>query len=191
MQLSWTEGEWTNEPKCVVISGAVMTVEAEENSDYWRHTSYDFVHNNGHGLLQDLAPNRSMEITFLLNYSGNFDQAGLLLFADEEHWAKLGVEYSDGHSQLGAVVTTGSSDWSVGRIDEWTGKRVTIRLSRTESAVTVRARVCDEEWRMVRLFPIDPSLHWRCGPMICSPTRGGLAVEFSDWILGDADSSLH
>eukprot|EP01135_Chromosphaera_perkinsii_P001917 Nk52_evm66s212 gene=Nk52_evmTU66s212 len=153
----------------------------------------------------------------------NFDQAGLFMqgigdtnceYGEAKKrdcdWVKAGIEYSDGKHQLGAVVTTkGYSDWSVGPIDEkqqqdeedvWE-----IRLSRTEDSVTMRARRVEldatsnnnnnnlQPLRLVRLFHIDPSLDWSCGPFLCSPSRTGptLVVDFLSWTTGEPDASIH
>ncbi|HBX82396.1 MAG TPA: DUF1349 domain-containing protein, partial [Propionibacteriaceae bacterium] len=114
-----------------------------------------------------------------------------LLRADAEHWIKAGVEFADGRLWLGAVVTSGVSDWSTGQVDEWAGREITLRLSRAGDAVTVRARCGDEPWRLVRLAPIDPALAWRAGPFCASPTRAGLSVRFTAWRQGPADAALH
>ena len=46
------------------------------------------------------------------DYTANFDQAGLMLYLDEKHWLKCGVELTDGDRFLSVVVTNGRSDWS-------------------------------------------------------------------------------
>ena len=116
--------------------------------------------------------------------------AGDIVRADAEHWVKAGVEYADGAAQLGAVVTSVVSDWSTGEVD-WVGRTVTVRASRSGDALTVRARVDEEPWRLVRLAPIDPTLPWSAGPMTCGPSRAGLTVRFTSWTTGPADTTLH
>ena len=100
-----------------------------------------------------------------------FDQAGVLVRADERHWVKAGVEVSDGAPQLGAVATRGVSDWSVAPVPDWAGCVVTVRASREGDALTVRARAAGP-WQLVRVAPLDPSLTWLAGPYACAPTRG-------------------
>ena len=104
---------------------------------------------------------------------------------------KAGVEYADDVLGLGAVVTDGMSDWSVGHVPEWMNARIRVRVSRTEDAITVRARANDEPWRLVRLAPIDPTLTWSAGPLAASPSRRGLVVTFHEWTSTAADGSLH
>ena len=91
---------------------------------------------------------------------------------------------------MGAVVTQINSDWSVAPVPEWMNKEVTIRVSRSGDAVTVRAGI-NGDLRLVRVAPLDPSLSWSAGPMFCAPSRAGLVVSFTNWSEGEADSELH
>ena len=58
---------------------------------------------------------------------------------------KAGIEFSDGLSQLGAVVTHNFSDWSLSPVPEWHSKEVVIRASRNQDAVIFRAKAEGEE----------------------------------------------
>jgi regulation of enolase protein 1 (concanavalin A-like superfamily) len=187
----WEAGSWTTPPADVRRDGAHLLVNASEGSDLWRTTSYGFVHDDGHGLLVDLADGRAAEVSFLLDYGATFDQAGVLVWSDEQTWTKAGVEISDGAPQVGAVVTREVSDWSVAPVPAWAGQEITVRASRTGDALTVRARAGDGPWVLVRVAPLDPSRSWRAGPYLCAPTRAGLQVRFTGFALGPADVSLH
>ncbi len=191
--LAFSEGVWTREPVSAVIgSDSALIVEAAEGSDWWRDTAYGFRHENGHALLRPWDADTAIEVTFeLTGFTGEFDQAGLAIIVDDENWIKAGVEFSDGHPQLGAVVTAGSSDWSTGRVDEWVGSAVTVRASRIADAVVIRAcSSVDDEWRLVRVARF-PQEHARIGPMVCAPTRAGLTVRFIGWQVTHGDTSLH
>ncbi|HET7900882.1 MAG TPA: DUF1349 domain-containing protein [Candidatus Nanopelagicales bacterium] len=187
---SWDDGTWTTEPEAMARDGAHLLVTAREGSDFWRTTSYGFVHDDGHGLLADFPDRSAAEVSFVAAFEEQFDQAGILAMADHEHWVKAGVEYADGAAQLGAVVTSQLSDWSTGQV-AWAGRLVTVRVSRDGDALTVRGRVDEEPWRLVRVAPIDGSLPWRAGPMTCAPTRAGLTIRFTRWTVGPADTALH
>lgn len=186
----WDDGTWTTPPEEVREDGSDLLVTAREASDFWRTTSYGFVHDDGHGLVAPFPDGSAVEVSFVADLVEQFDQAGILVRADEEHWVKAGVEYADGAMQLGAVVTSVVSDWSTGEVD-WAGRVVTVRASRAGDALTVRARVDDEPWKLVRLAPIDPTLPWQAGPMVCGPSRAGLTVRFTSWTTGPADATLH
>ena len=125
-RVDWSDGEWLNPPvRALPLGDGELLVTAAAETDFWRHTSYGFVHDDGHALLAPLAAGTAMEVSFVADYDQQFDQAGLLVRVDAENWVKTGVEYCDGAAQLGAVVTRGVSDWSSGPVPEWAGRTVT------------------------------------------------------------------
>jgi uncharacterized protein len=189
--LGWDEGRWLHSPASVQIDGPELVVSAEEGSDFWRRTSYGFVHDSGHALLADLAVGEAVEVSFVADFDQLYDQAGVMVRADEDHWIKAGVEMSDGVLQLGAVVTNERSDWSLHPVPQWAGSTVTVRASRGPDAVTIRARRDTDPWVLVRVAPFLVDGVVGAGPLVCAPSRAGLSVRFSSWRLGLADQGLH
>lgn len=189
--IDWSEGQWTHEPVRVEQAADGLHVEAVEGSDAWRLTSYGFVHADEHALLAPMPATGAVEVDFVAAFEAQFDQAGLFLCIDDEHWVKAGVEFADGVPQLGAVVTSGHSDWSVAPVPDWVGRTVTIRASREGNAVTLRARVEGEDFRLVRVLPLPEDAEVLAGPLVCAPTRAGLVVHFTRWATGPQDASLH
>ncbi|MBU3715778.1 MAG: DUF1349 domain-containing protein [Candidatus Nanopelagicaceae bacterium] len=184
------QGTWLNPPGDSYLDQGGFHVTTKLESDFWRETSYGFTHHSGHALLNEFPQNSAIELSWLLNYHQQFDQAGLFIYSDESNWIKAGIEFADGAPQLGAVVTIGKSDWSVAPVADWMGREVHLRISRSGDALTVRART-DGDWQLVRLAPLDPNRHWRAGLHAASPTREGLVITFTSITTGSADSSLH
>ena len=184
-------GTWTHEPEAVTFDGDVLRVTAVGGSDAWRTTSYGFVHDSEHALLQPIAGPASVEVSFVLDHTEQFDQAGVFLRVDDRTWIKAGVEFSDGVPPLGAVVTREFSDWSGAPVAEWAGRVVTVRASRDGDAVTVRAWAAGEEPRLVRVAYLDPDAVVSAGLLCAAPTRAGLTVTFTGYRVGEPDGSLH
>lgn len=191
MQIPWSDGAWTTPPVHLEPLGDALRVTAAEGSDAWRHTSYGFVHDTEHALLRPLAIGRAVEVDFRCELVGQFDQAGAFVRFDDEHWIKSGVERSDGVEMLGAVVTMGRSDWSTGPVPDWSGRVVTVRISRAEESVTVRAAVDHGPYHLVRVAPTPPGADALAGPFLCAPTRAGFSIDFLAWRETEADASLH
>ena len=187
----WDRGTWRNPPVRAVADGNCLQVTAAGQSDAWRHTSYGFVHDSAHALLAPFGAEGAMEVSFLLDYSEQFDQAGIFLHVSERVWIKAGVEVSDGIPQVGAVVTHEVSDWSVAPVPEWIDREITVRLSRSGDAVTIRARAGDEPFRLIRVAPLNEAETVAVGPFCASPTRAGFTATFTRWVVTDADASLH
>lgn len=38
-----------------------------------------------------------------------------MIYLDEKHWIKTGIEYNDGQPMIGSVATNGFSDWATGK----------------------------------------------------------------------------
>lgn len=189
--IAWDAGTWTTPPVHSEATEDGLAVTAREGSDAWRVTSYGFIHDSEHALLAPFEQDRAMEVSFRLNFAAQFDQAGLFIRTDATTWIKAGIEWSDGEESLGAVVTRGMSDWSLSPTPGWDGRVVTVRASRSDDAVTIRARVDEEPWRLVRVAPLDADAAVSAGPFCCAPTRSGLTVHFTSWRTTPADTSLH
>ncbi len=182
-------GEWHNQPASVSVDGSAMIATAVSGSDAWRTTAYGFVRDSAHALLAPLEIGEAIEIDFQADFTGEFDQAGVMVRGDAEHWVKAGCEYADGVLNVGAVVTMPTSDWSTAPV-EWQGRRITVRVSRGADALTIRARVDDEPFRLIRVAPFvgGPA---QAGPYLCAPSREGFSARFLARRLGPADASLH
>ncbi|MCC2592930.1 DUF1349 domain-containing protein [Tessaracoccus sp. OS52] len=184
-------GTWTHQPAAVERTESGLRVTAVEGSDAWRLTSYGFIHDSEHALLADLAHGNAVQVSFSGDFTEQFDQAGIFLRASEKRWVKAGVEFSDGVLQLGAVVTDEYSDWSLAPVPDWHGHEITIRASWADDALTIRARVGQEPFRLVRVLPFSAELDVQAGPLVCAPTRAGLVVTFTGWEVTAPDDALH
>ena len=189
--VSWAEGAWTTPPAAVAEDGTDLLVTCVEGSDAWRTTSYGFIHDTEHALVAPLPSDSAMEVVFTADYAEQFDQAGIFVVAAQDRWIKAGVEFADGHPQLGAVVTNPVSDWSVASVDAWHGRRVRVRVSRSGDALTIRAGLDGDDLSLVRLAPFPADARAAAGPFTCAPTRAGLVVRFHEWASGPADEALH
>ena len=179
--IDWGAGAWTRPPRSVHRSDRGLCVEAEEGSDFWQRTLYDFRHDDGHALLAPISPISAVEVSFdLAELTERYDQAGLLIRSGPHHWIKAGVEVSDGTAHVGVVVTDGMSDWSMSPVPDWRGI-ATLRFSELHGAAVIRARTDAVGWRTIRVAPMIPSGQLQGGPMLCAPTRAGLRVTFRAW----------
>ncbi len=84
------------------------------------------------------------------------------------------------------------SDWAVAPLPaDAAGRPITIRASRAADAVTIRYKVDDGPFQLLRLAYLPPGAELVAGPMCCSPSRAGLIVRFDPVRVGPPDASLH
>ena len=186
------QGQWLNAPAehAFDASGALHLLTGA-NTDFWRETHYGFTRDSGHFLGIRTPSAFTCQFRIRGTYEALYDQAGLMVRVDAQHWVKAGIEVSDGHAMLSSVRTDGCSDWATAPYgddpaDFW--------MRATVSNAVLRLQVSRDgrQWPLVRLCPLPAASHYWAGPMACSPERGGLRVSFSDWTLGPASlKDLH
>ena len=183
---------WLNTPDCWQMDDGVLTMTTSLKTDFWQETYYGFRRDDGHFLGCDVAGDFTAVLTFEAKYETLYDQAGLMMRADTDHWIKTGIEYSDDITNFSTVVTRGGqSDWSVLGVPGLGGPQ-TIRLTRVGGAAITHMRRADGKWELIRLASFPPDLAVRVGPMACSPERAGLVVRFLDFQIGPAiEDPLH
>lgn len=114
-------GKWrveTNNDTKGDSSSCVLELYPPTKKDFWRRTFYEplLVKDDGPFLYTELSCNNNdrytITTTFRLFAQNQFDQAGIVVRLDHEHWIKTGIEVVDGKARLSCVVTNVYSDWS-------------------------------------------------------------------------------
>lgn len=185
------KGSWLNPPPSWAIKDGRLKATTGAKTDFWQKTFYGFKRDDGHFLGIDTPSAFTVSVHVNGKFNQLYDQAGLMLRADHKTWIKTGVEFTDGQLHLSAVVTNGASDWSVTSppepiTDFW------LRMTVRDSAVRIQYSLDAKTWPLLRLaaFPTDRPL--LVGPMLCSPERAGLEVEFDHFDLSQPGATdLH
>jgi regulation of enolase protein 1 (concanavalin A-like superfamily) len=183
---------WLNPPLSETRADNALTVKTRGATDFWQQTFYGFRRHSGHFLHRTVAGDFTASVKFVGRYEALYDQAGLMVRTDETHWAKTGIEYTDGERHLSAVVTNEFSDWSV--LPYRTARdEVSIRLTRHGEAIRIQYEdATTGQWQMVRLAYLKPAAELQVGLMCCSPEREGFEVTFRDFEIGPPiDRALH
>jgi uncharacterized protein len=103
---------WLNEPKAWTASGNRITMTAEAKTDFWRVTHYGYITDNGHFYFVERDGDFTATVKVQGQYAALYDQAGLMVRIDEQHWIKTGIEWVNGTELVSTVVTRAVSDWS-------------------------------------------------------------------------------
>ncbi len=183
---------WLNPPLAERRADGTLTVKTRGATDFWQQTFYGFRRSSGHFLHPTVTGDFTASVKFTGRYEALYDQAGLMLRADEIHWAKTGIEYTDGERHLSAVVTNEFSDWSVLPYRH-ARDEVSIRVTRHGEAIRIQFEDPGTgQWQMLRLAYLKPAAELQVGVMCCSPEREGFEVTFRDFeISPPIDRALH
>ena len=142
--------------------------------DFWRKTYYEplLVKDDGPFLYTVLSFDQlpaTIETSFTItNPQSQFDQAGIIIRYDHEHWIKTGIEVVDNIPRLSCVVTNGFSDWST---QPWTS-------SSSSSSKTVEPKL---RLRVHLLPQHGGSFVVEAAPL--NLDDGGATNSTSDWSL--------
>ena len=132
-----------------------------------------------------------VETQFTLNPINQFDQAGIMIFIDDLHWLKAGIECVDREPKMSCVVTNGKSDWST---QPWKGvEEVSIRVSYMRESFVVQCKLKDK-WELIRISHISSlqkTQPLRAGVYCCAPTAGGMSAVFHSLTITDTVTFDH
>ncbi|MFG2039439.1 DUF1349 domain-containing protein [Dactylosporangium sp. NPDC048998] len=174
---------WLNEPSDWSLEGGVLRAVTELRTDFWRETFYGWTTDNGHFFHRPATGDFSAEVVVSAAHTTRFDQAGMMVRADERNWLKSGLEVTSGAVQISTVVTREFSDVSMTPITGSPGE-VSMRVTRFGAALTVHYRSADGPWQLLRLSHLDLPSTVDVGVMCCSPERAGLEATFRDFRIG-------
>ena len=178
---------WLNPPTRIKEESPLRFM-TDPDTDFWRNTHYQFNRLTGHALLQD-APSGEFKsrIEVKLKPNATYDQAGILLYVNDDHWVKVSAEFiPDGPSHLGAVVTSfGYSDWSCRDVDNTLfDAPLVFELHYLNQDVTLY-HVTGERKEQLRIAHLHDVTDMKIGPYGCSPDveASGCEVEVLSFSL--------
>ncbi|MEV3823021.1 DUF1349 domain-containing protein [Aeromonas dhakensis] len=170
---------WLNEPASWQLDGDRVRVVTDHRSDFWQRTWYGFQRHSGHVYGCEVEGDFTFQVCVEGDYTTLYDQAGLMLIQNEQHWLKAGIEFNDAQPMIGSVLTNIQSDWATGLFPGDAG-RFWLRLTLVNGALRLQYSCDGEQWPLLRLCPFVAGPRHFIGIMCCTPEREGLAVTFSD-----------
>jgi regulation of enolase protein 1 (concanavalin A-like superfamily) len=177
-----SDGVWLNEPQRWTADGDSLDIVTDNATDFWRETYYGFNRDSGHFLGFPTGDAFTAELRVRGSFDALYDQAGLMVRIDGQHWVKAGIEFSDARAMLASVLTAGRSDWSTAPYepdasDFW------IRATVDHGVLRLQVSADGKHWPLMRLAPFPKASSYLVGPMACTPERDGLKVRFSTFRL--------
>lgn len=171
---------WINEPQRWQHTEQTITVHVEPGTDFWRKTHYGFIRDNGHVYGEQVNGDFIAAVKVAGAYHALYDQAGLMVRIDAEHWIKTGIEFVHGVQYVSAVVTNDYSDWSVAPLPQ-NPPAIWLRLIRKAEAVEIFYSLDGERFTLLRIAYLLPSAEALVGVMCAAPDGSGFDVVFEDF----------
>jgi regulation of enolase protein 1 (concanavalin A-like superfamily) len=176
------DGVWLNEPERWTARGDRLQIATGDATDFWRETHYGFNRDSGHFLGFPTGEAFTAELRVEGEFQALYDQAGIMVRLDAQHWVKAGIEFSDGRAMLASVLTDGRSDWATAPYERDAGD-FWVRATVANGVLRLQSSADGKLWPLMRLAPFAKASSYLVGPMACSPKRAGLKVAFSTFRL--------
>jgi regulation of enolase protein 1 (concanavalin A-like superfamily) len=180
--------QWLNEPATWQRSGEHIHVHVEPGTDFWRTTHYGFIRDTGHVYYTVTGGDFIATTKIAGAYRDLYDQAGLMVRIDAEHWVKTGIEFVHGVQYVSAVVTNVFSDWSVAPLVQ-NPPAVWLRLIRKAEAVEIFYSLDGADYTLLRIAYLLPSAEAMVGVMCAAPDGTGFDVVFEEFDVQPLDQA--
>jgi regulation of enolase protein 1 (concanavalin A-like superfamily) len=177
-----SDGVWLNKPERWSAQGDSLQIVTDKATDFWRETHYGFSRDSGHFLGFPTTDAFTAELRVQGDFQALYDQAGIMVRIDAQHWVKAGIEFSDGRAMLASVLTDRRSDWATAPYEHEAGD-FWIRATVSNGVLRLQASADGKLWPLMRLAPFAKANSYLVGPMACTPERAGLKVVFSTFRL--------
>ena len=173
--------QWFNEPaEWQIKNPTAFSMQVPAKTDYWRVTHYGFTVDDAPFYYATYGGEFETKVRIAGNYKATFDQMGLMLRIDQNHWIKAGVEFVDGKYNVSTVVTHNTSDWSVVELEK-APTALWIKAVRRLDGVEVSYSFDDKEYKMIRLCYFPDNCPAQVGMMAASPDGTGFEAVFEQF----------
>ena len=182
---------WYNPPQNYYLEeNKGLCIVPKSKTDFWRKTYHIPPANrtSGHALLYKVPPSTQcweVMTEFSLSPTIQYDQAGLMVYIDDRHWLKAGIEFEDGSPKISCVVTNEESDWNYLAWPTSFHVKIRVVAQQYDSVCECKVEYKDEgKWKFLREAPLflgNSSISVSVGPMCCAPKKeseSGMKVLF-------------
>jgi regulation of enolase protein 1 (concanavalin A-like superfamily) len=172
--------DWALEPQAWDVAGDKLTITSPPRTDLFVDPGGGQESRNMPRLAGSVRGDFQFSARVTAGHKATFDAGALLLWADDDRWAKLAFELSaDGLARVVSVVTRGLSD----DCDSFVvlDGHIWLRISRIGPMFALHASTDGTEWTFVRQFALGQlTADVAVGFSAQSPTGEGCTATFDD-----------
>ncbi|MGW5775310.1 DUF1349 domain-containing protein [Streptomyces sp. NPDC003863] len=175
--------EWVTSPASWSLADGVLAVTAAPRTDLFTDP-LDGARRQDAALALTVPPDGDWQLSARLRvgFGDAWDAGGLVVHADDDHWAKLTFERApDGTPGVYSVVTRGRSDDALA--GPVAADALWLRISRTGERFTFHSSEDGRSWRLVRQFALGTASvpgPVRVGVGAQSPVGEGCRADFDE-----------
>lgn len=177
--------KWINKPEEYDVNKERVTFQVLPKTDFWQVTHYGFSRTDGNCYVAEVEGDICFTVKVKMNYMSEFDQCGVIVYGDDENFAKLCVENQlSKKNKLGSVVTKSkSSDWATQSFGE--GDTIFYRVSKRGINYLFEYSEDGISYDQMRLFDIPNFERTFIGIFGASPLGEGFEAIFSHMTFED------
>lgn len=170
--------QWINEGKDFKADDNKVSFKVLPGTDFWQVTHYGFSRTDGNCYVAEVESDACFTVKVTMNYINEFDQAGVMVYINDNNFAKLCVENQlKTKNKLGSVVCKDQrSDWATQVFGD--EKEIWFRVSKRGINYLFESSLDGEAFHQMRLFDIPVEGKVSIGVFGASPLGDGFTAEF-------------
>lgn len=171
---------WETKPKKWNFENEeILKIEAEKETDLFNDPNRTIKKNNSSKLLFNTKEDDFIfRSKVKVDFKDTFDAGVLMLYNNEDYWAKLCFEFSPQKKPtIVSVVNNKLSDDCNSTIIK--GNEVYLRISKMGNAFAFHYSIDKDHWHMIRYFSLEKIEDLKIGFSVQSPVGNGCIASFS------------
>lgn len=168
---------WVNQPVGYKVDGTRMRIQTGPHTDMFINPMGTRTTLNAPKSLFEVSGDFQLSAKVRVGFTSDFDAGVLIIYQDQENWAKLCFEYSPQHQpMIVSVVTKGSSDDANSAVID--GDEIHLRISGLGNVFAFHYSTDGQHWHFVRYFRLETGRKTKVGFSVQSPTGKGCEADF-------------
>jgi uncharacterized protein len=185
--------KWMNEPEWNGEDGRsgvkAIRVQVPGGTDCWRKTRHNMISDNVPFYYRNVMGDFEVILHATTKFTGNYEQAGIMVRESPEVWMTCGFQVFDGQPQASAVITRDTSDWSLLPLPE-TQDSMYFVVKRTKEVVECFYSFDGFEWTQIRQSILSEANKLMVGLYGACPQGEGFEVVFEHFTIKSEDGEL-
>jgi len=180
---------WLNEPKDWGRDDEnqkVLHMTIPRKTDCWRTTLHDTISDNVPFYYRNVCGDFEVILQASATFTGNYNQAGIMVRENEETWMTCGFQVFDDQPQASAVVTRNVSDWSLMPLPH-SSDSVYFVVKRMGNCVEAFFSFDGHDWTQIRQAVLTESPDLKVGMYGACPQGDAFQVKFLHFTIKSED----